>query len=126
MDEKVVEELEFHQQTVAEPTTNSPLHLIREKEMEISGRVLAAKREADEIVADARKRGCGAAVGSAHDDADQRSQASATTPSRPRCEREIERGAAPRRSATPPRSERRSSAHGAGESRYVIESVTRI
>lgn len=54
MDEKVVEELQFHQETVANEE-NSPLHLIREKEMEISGRVLAAKREADEIVAEARR-----------------------------------------------------------------------
>lgn len=50
-----VENLEFHQDTVASDS-NSPLHLIREKEIEISGRMLAAKREADEIVADARKR----------------------------------------------------------------------
>ncbi len=35
---------------------NSPLHLIREKEIEISGRVLSAKREADEIVTSARKK----------------------------------------------------------------------
>lgn len=54
MDEKVVEELQFHQETVT-TEENSPLHLIREKEMEISGRVLAAKREADEIVAEARR-----------------------------------------------------------------------
>lgn len=58
MDDKVVENLEnlqFHQDTVASDS-NSPLHLIREKEIEISGRVLAAKRQADEIVADARKQ----------------------------------------------------------------------
>ena len=55
MDENAIEELEFHKQTV-QSDENSPLHLIREKEMEISGRVLAAKREADEIVADARKQ----------------------------------------------------------------------
>lgn len=52
MDE--VEELEFHQQTVTEGRL-SPLHLIREKEMELSGRLLSAKREADRIVADARR-----------------------------------------------------------------------
>lgn len=54
MDEQVLEELQFHQETVSNEE-NSPLHLIREKEMEISGRVLAAKREADEIVAEARR-----------------------------------------------------------------------
>lgn len=55
MDEKVLEELEFHQETVS-TDANSPLHLIREKEMEITGRVLTAKREAEEIVAAARKK----------------------------------------------------------------------
>jgi vacuolar-type H+-ATPase subunit H len=55
VDDKTLEELEFHQETVA-ADANSPLHLIREKEMEISGRVLAAKQEAEEIVAKARKR----------------------------------------------------------------------
>ncbi|MDA3935800.1 MAG: hypothetical protein PF636_02895 [Actinomycetota bacterium] len=54
MDEKVLEEIQFHQETVAKDT-NSPLHLIREKEMEISGRVLAAKNEAEQIVSDARR-----------------------------------------------------------------------
>lgn len=34
----------------------TPLELIREKEAELSGRVLSAKREADEIVSDARKQ----------------------------------------------------------------------
>ncbi len=55
MDDKSLEELEFHQETVTSDA-NSPLHLIREKEMEISGRVLAAKQEAEDIVASARKR----------------------------------------------------------------------
>ena len=54
-DEKVLEELKFHQETI-ETDAHSPLHLIREKEMEISGRVLAAKREAEEIVSAARKK----------------------------------------------------------------------
>jgi len=35
---------------------NSPLYLIREKELELSGKVFAIKREAEEIVAEARKR----------------------------------------------------------------------
>ncbi len=55
MDEKVLEELKFHQETI-ESDAHSPLHLIREKEMEISGRVLASKREAEEIVSAARKK----------------------------------------------------------------------
>ena len=54
MDENAAKNLEFHNQTV-QADENSPLHLIREKEMEFSGRVLSAKREADEIVAQARK-----------------------------------------------------------------------
>lgn len=55
MDEKVLEEIQFHQDTLSRDA-NSPLHLIREKEMEISGRVLAAKKEAEDIVAAARKK----------------------------------------------------------------------
>jgi len=66
VDEKTVENLQFHQDTVASDS-NSPLHLIREKEIEISGRMLAAKRQADELVADARKRAAGI-IGSAHDE----------------------------------------------------------
>ena len=34
----------------------TPLELIRKKEAELTGRVLGAKREADEIVADARRQ----------------------------------------------------------------------
>ncbi len=55
MEDKVAQEVKFHQETV-ETDQNSPLHLIREKEIEISGRVLRAKRESDEIVADARRK----------------------------------------------------------------------
>lgn len=73
MDETVAEELEFHQQTVA-ADANSPLHLIREKELEISGRMLAAKRKADEIVAEARTKAA-ALVASAQDDAKEQSHA---------------------------------------------------
>jgi len=53
--DNVVEDLKFHQETIASDS-NSPLHLIREKEMEISGRMLSAKREADEIISNARKK----------------------------------------------------------------------
>jgi vacuolar-type H+-ATPase subunit H len=55
VDEKVVEEIRMHQETIANDG-NSPLHLIREKELEISGRVLTAKRQADGLVGDARKK----------------------------------------------------------------------
>jgi len=55
VDEKVLEEFQFHKETVV-ADANSPLHLIREKEMEISGRILAAKKEAEEIVAAARRK----------------------------------------------------------------------
>jgi vacuolar-type H+-ATPase subunit H len=55
VDEKVLEEFQFHKDTVV-ADANSPLHLIREKEMEISGRVLAAKKEAEETVAAARRK----------------------------------------------------------------------
>ena len=54
-DEKVIQELESQQESKSSDS-RSPLHLIREKEMEISGRVLAAKSEAEDIIADARKK----------------------------------------------------------------------
>ena len=50
-----MEDIKLHQETIASDA-NSPLHQIREKELEISGRVLAAKRQADEIIAEARKK----------------------------------------------------------------------
>lgn len=52
--DKVVENIEMHEQTIS-TDSNTPLQLIREKELEISGRVLAAKRQADEVVSKARK-----------------------------------------------------------------------
>lgn len=55
MEDKIVEEIRMHQETIA-TDANTPLHLIREKELEISGQVLAAKRQADEIVAEARRK----------------------------------------------------------------------
>lgn len=54
MEDKKAEELEFHRETVM-GDSNSPLHLIREKEIEISGRILAAKRQADEVISTARR-----------------------------------------------------------------------
>lgn len=68
MDEQVLGEIKFHQETVAKDA-NSPLHLIREKEMEIAGRVLAAKREAEEIVSAARRKAA-ETVSKAEDDAE--------------------------------------------------------
>ncbi len=56
MDDKSTDELEFHQETVT-TDANSPLHLIREKEMEISGRVLKAKNDAEEVVDKAGRLG---------------------------------------------------------------------
>lgn len=55
MDEKVLEEIRFHQDVVNKDAS-SPLYQIREKEMEISGRVLAAKSQAEKTVADARRK----------------------------------------------------------------------
>jgi vacuolar-type H+-ATPase subunit H len=55
VDDKVVDEIRMHQETVASDN-NTPLHLIREKELEIAGKVLAAKRQSDEIVTAARKK----------------------------------------------------------------------
>lgn len=54
VDEKI-NEIQMHQETVISDA-NQPLQVIRERELEISGRVLAAKRQADEIVAEARKK----------------------------------------------------------------------
>lgn len=55
MDEKVLEEIRFHQDA-ATRDANSPLFQIREKEMEISGRVFAARNQADKMISDARQR----------------------------------------------------------------------
>jgi len=54
VDEKVLEEIRFHQDVVNKDA-NSPLYQIREKELEITGRVLAAKNQAEKLVNDARK-----------------------------------------------------------------------
>jgi vacuolar-type H+-ATPase subunit H len=55
VDEKVLEEIRFHQDVVNKDAS-SPLYQIREKEMEISGRVLAAKGQAEKTVSDARRK----------------------------------------------------------------------
>ncbi len=55
MDDSVLEEIRFHQDVVAKDA-NSPLFQIREKEMEISGRILAARNQAEKIISDARAK----------------------------------------------------------------------
>jgi vacuolar-type H+-ATPase subunit H len=55
VDEKVLEEIQFHQDVINKDA-DSPLFQIREKEIEISGRVLAAKTKAEAVVAEARKK----------------------------------------------------------------------
>lgn len=55
MDDKVLEEIQFHQDVIKKDAS-SPLYQIREKEIEISGRVLAAKKQAETVVADARRK----------------------------------------------------------------------
>ena len=69
MDEKVLEEIRFHPDAVTKDA-NSPLYQIREKEMEISGRVFAARSQADKMVSDARQRAT-EIVRSAHTDAER-------------------------------------------------------
>lgn len=70
MDEKVLEEIRFHTDAAAQRDANSPLFQIREKEMEISGRVFAARSQADKMVSDARQRAV-EIVRSAHSDAER-------------------------------------------------------
>jgi vacuolar-type H+-ATPase subunit H len=55
VDEKVLEEIQFHQDVIKKDAS-SPLYQIREKEIEISGRVLAARKKAETVVADSRKK----------------------------------------------------------------------
>lgn len=55
VDDKVLEQIQFHQDVISRDAT-SPLYQIREKEIEISGRVLAAKQKAEALVSDARRK----------------------------------------------------------------------
>ena len=66
MDDKVLEEIRFHQDVVTKDA-NSPLFQIREKEMEISGRVLAARQQADKVVSDARTKAASIIAGAGSD-----------------------------------------------------------
>lgn len=73
MEEKLLEELQLQQDNVKRDVS-SPLFQIREKEMEISGRVLAAKQEAERIVAEARRKAAevvNAAEASADDESEK-------------------------------------------------------
>ncbi len=59
MDEKVIEQLKATRAKVDKDEsghTSSLLAQIRQKELEISGKVLEAKKQAESIVADARKK----------------------------------------------------------------------
>ena len=69
MDEKVLEEIQFHQDVINKDA-DSPLFQIREKEIEISGRVLAAKTKAEAVVAEARKKAA-ETVGKADDEGER-------------------------------------------------------
>lgn len=66
MDEKVLEEIRFNQDA-ASKDASSPLFQIREKEMEISGRVLAARQQADKVVSDARTKAASIIAGAGSD-----------------------------------------------------------
>jgi vacuolar-type H+-ATPase subunit H len=57
-DEQKLEDIKFFQDVLHKDKDqpDSPLYQIREKELEISGRVLKAKKQAEQIVADARKK----------------------------------------------------------------------
>jgi vacuolar-type H+-ATPase subunit H len=58
-EDKQMEDIKFFQDVLSKEhkdQPNSPLYMIREKELEISGRVLAAKKKAEQIVSDARKK----------------------------------------------------------------------
>ncbi len=55
-EQESLEHIKFYQDVIKKELPNSPLYLIREKELEISGRVLSTKKKAEQIVADARKK----------------------------------------------------------------------
>jgi vacuolar-type H+-ATPase subunit H len=55
-EQESLEHIKFYQDVIKREVPDSPLYLIREKELEISGSVLSAKKKAEQIVADARKK----------------------------------------------------------------------
>lgn len=56
MDERIMEELRLHGEAMAGEGPQSPLLQIREKELEIRGRVMEAQKKAEKVVADSRAR----------------------------------------------------------------------
>ena len=56
IEQESLDHIKFYQDVLKKEVSDSPLYLIREKELEISGRVLAAKKKVERIVADARKK----------------------------------------------------------------------
>jgi vacuolar-type H+-ATPase subunit H len=55
-EQESLEHIRLYQEAMKKESPDSPLFLIREKELEISGHVLSAKKKAEQIVADARKK----------------------------------------------------------------------
>jgi vacuolar-type H+-ATPase subunit H len=55
-EQESLEHIRLYQEAMKKESPDSPLHLIRERELEISGHVLAAKKKAEQIVSDARKK----------------------------------------------------------------------
>jgi regulator of protease activity HflC (stomatin/prohibitin superfamily) len=55
-EQESLEHIRMYQDAMKKEAPDSPLFLIREKELEISGHVLSAKKKAEQIVADARKK----------------------------------------------------------------------
>jgi vacuolar-type H+-ATPase subunit H len=55
-EQESLEHIRLYQEAMKKESPDSPLFLIREKELEISGHVLAAKKKSEQIVADARKK----------------------------------------------------------------------
>lgn len=55
-EQESLENIKFYQDVIKKEVPDSPLYMIREKELEISGSVLSAKKKAEQIVADARKK----------------------------------------------------------------------
>lgn len=55
-EQESLDHIKFYQDVIKKELPDSPLYLIRERELEISGRVLSAKKKAEQIVADARKK----------------------------------------------------------------------
>lgn len=55
-EQESLEHIQFYKDVIKKEVPNSPLYQIREKELEISGRVLDIKKKAEQVVADARKK----------------------------------------------------------------------